>query len=31
LFYPSGDAENPVILPELLTEQMVLRAVGAQP
>ena len=31
LFYPPGRAENPVILPELLTEQIVLRAVGAQP
>lgn len=31
LFYPPGRADNPVILPELLTEQIVLRAIGAQP
>jgi len=31
LFYQSGNAENPVILPELLTEQKVLQAIGAQP
>ena len=31
LFYPPGQADNPVILPELLTEQIVLRAIGAQP
>jgi thiol:disulfide interchange protein DsbD len=29
LFYAPGRAENPVILPELLTEQIVLRAIGA--
>ncbi len=29
LFYPPGRADNPVILPELLTEQIVLRAIGA--
>jgi len=31
LFYPPGQQDNPVILPELLTEQVVLRAIGAQP
>jgi thiol:disulfide interchange protein len=31
LFYPPGRAEDPVILPELLTEQIILRAIGAQP
>ena len=31
LFYPAGRADDPVILPELLTEQILLRAVGAQP
>jgi thiol:disulfide interchange protein DsbD len=31
LFYPPGSADKPVILPELLTEQIILRAVGAQP
>ena len=31
LFYPPGRADDPVILPELLTEQIILRAVGAQP
>ena len=31
LFYPAGRANDPVILPELLTEQILLRAVGAQP
>lgn len=31
LFYPPGDVDNPVVLPELLTEQIVLRAVGAHP
>jgi len=31
LFYPAGRPDNPVILPELLTEQILLRAVGAQP
>ncbi|MFM8231336.1 MAG: protein-disulfide reductase DsbD family protein, partial [Chthoniobacterales bacterium] len=31
LFYPARCANDPVILPELLTEQTVLRAVGAQP
>lgn len=29
LFYASGRADDPVILPELLTEQIVLRAIGA--
>ena len=29
LFYAPGRADNPVILPELLTEQIVLRAIGA--
>ncbi len=29
LFYASGRAKDPVILPELLTEQTVLRAIGA--
>jgi thiol:disulfide interchange protein len=31
LFYPAGRPDDPVILPELLTEQILLRAVGAQP
>jgi thiol:disulfide interchange protein len=31
LFYPPGGADKPAILPELLTEQTVLRAIGAQP
>ncbi len=31
LFYPAGRADDPVILPELLTEQILLRAIGAQP
>ena len=31
LFYPPGSADAPVILPELLTEQIILRAIGAQP
>jgi thiol:disulfide interchange protein DsbD len=31
LFYSPGSADKPVILPELLTEQTVLRAIGAQP
>lgn len=31
LFYPAGSPDNPVILPELLTENILLRAVGAQP
>ena len=31
LFYPLGGADKPVVLPELLTEQILLRAVGAQP
>ena len=31
LFYQAGKADNPVILPELLTEQILLRAIGAQP
>ena len=31
LFYPAGRPNDPVILPELLTEQILLRAVGAQP
>ena len=31
LFYPAGRANDPVILPELLTEQILLRAIGAQP
>ncbi|MEY3480920.1 MAG: Thiol:disulfide interchange protein DsbD precursor, partial [Verrucomicrobiota bacterium] len=31
LFYSAGRANDPVVLPELLTEQIVLRAVGAQP
>jgi thiol:disulfide interchange protein len=31
LFYPAGHPNDPVILPELLTEQILLRAVGAQP
>lgn len=31
LFYPPGRVNDPVVLPELLTEQIVLRAVGAQP
>jgi hypothetical protein len=31
LFYPLGGADKPVILPELLTEQIILRAIGAQP
>ena len=31
LFYPPGRANDPVVLPELLTEQIVLRAIGAQP
>jgi thiol:disulfide interchange protein DsbD len=31
LFYPAGKATDPVILPELLTEQILLRAIGAQP
>jgi thiol:disulfide interchange protein DsbD len=31
LFYPAGRPDNPEILPELLTEQIVLRTVGAQP
>ena len=31
LFYAAGRADDPVILPELLTEQILLRAVGAQP
>ena len=29
LFYPAGRADAPVILPELLTEQIVLNAIGA--
>ena len=29
LFYPRGRANDPVVLPELLTEQIVLRAIGA--
>lgn len=29
LFYPRGQADNPVILPELLTQQIILRAIGA--
>jgi thiol:disulfide interchange protein DsbD len=31
LFYAPGRADDPVILPELLTEQILLRAIGAQP
>ncbi len=31
LFYAPGKADDPVILPELLTEQILLRAIGAQP
>jgi thiol:disulfide interchange protein DsbD len=31
LFYPPGRANDPVVLPELLTEQIVLRTIGAQP
>ena len=31
LFYAPGGADDPVILPELLTEQILLRAIGAQP
>jgi thiol:disulfide interchange protein/DsbC/DsbD-like thiol-disulfide interchange protein len=31
LFYLAGRPDDPVILPELLTEQILLRAVGAQP
>jgi thiol:disulfide interchange protein/DsbC/DsbD-like thiol-disulfide interchange protein len=31
LFYPAGRPDDPVILPELLTEQILLRAIGAQP
>jgi thiol:disulfide interchange protein/DsbC/DsbD-like thiol-disulfide interchange protein len=31
LFYPAGRPDDPVVLPELLTEQILLRAVGAQP
>jgi thiol:disulfide interchange protein DsbD len=31
LLYPAGRPDDPVILPELLTEQILLRAVGAQP
>ena len=30
LFYGAGRADSPVILPELLTEQIVLRAIGAE-
>jgi thiol:disulfide interchange protein DsbD len=30
LFYPPGRRDNPDILPELLTEQIVLRALGGQ-
>jgi thiol:disulfide interchange protein len=30
LFYAPGKADGPVILPELLTEQILLRAIGAQ-
>lgn len=30
LFYAAGQADSPVILPELLTEQMVLRTIGAE-
>jgi thiol:disulfide interchange protein len=31
LFYSAGTTDTPVILPELLTEQIILRAIGAQP
>ncbi len=31
LFYPPGRANDPIVLPELLTEQIVLRTVDAQP
>ena len=31
LFYAPGKKDDPVILPELLTEQILLRAIGAQP
>jgi len=31
LFYAPGRANDPVVLPELLTEQIVLRTIGAQP
>ena len=31
LFYPPGRANDPVVLPELLTEQIVLRTIGSQP
>jgi thiol:disulfide interchange protein DsbD len=31
LFYAPGRADDPVILQELLTEQILLRAIGAQP
>jgi thiol:disulfide interchange protein/DsbC/DsbD-like thiol-disulfide interchange protein len=31
LFYPAARPDDPVILPELLTEQIILRAIGAQP
>ncbi len=31
LFYAPGKADDPIILPELLTEQILLRAIGAQP
>ena len=31
LFYPPGRANDPVVLPELLTEQIVLRTIDAQP
>lgn len=29
LFYAAGRRESPVVLPELLTEQIILRAIGA--
>lgn len=31
LFYPRGRADDPVILPELLTQQIILRAIGFTP